>query len=195
MEQIIAYIASNIEIAPYLIFGLLLLAGFCIPVPEDGMLLTTGLLASLHPDQVIPLFLGVYGGAYFSDLIAYWLGRTFGPKLWKIKLVEKTISMDKIRLMHHYFEKYGVITLIFGRFVPFGFRNAMFISAGLGRMNFLKFALADLLACTISTLFFFNLYYRLGRPVIEYVKQSNYIIGIIAVIVILTIYIIKRRKK
>ncbi len=195
MEEIIAYITGHIELAPYLIFGLLLLAGFCIPIPEDGMLLTSGLLASLHPEYVIHLFIGVFAGAYISDLIAYWMGRILGPKLWKIKLVEKTVSMDKIRLMHHYFEKYGIVTLIFGRFVPFGFRNAMFISAGLSRMNFLKFSFADLIACTISTLFFFNLYYRLGRPVIEYVKQSNYIIGAIAVIVILATYIAKRRDK
>ncbi|MCK5883817.1 MAG: DedA family protein [Bacteriovoracaceae bacterium] len=195
MEEILGYIAGNIELAPYLIFGLLLLAGLCIPIPEDGMLLTSGILASLHPDNAIPLFIGVYAGAYFSDLIAYWMGRRFGPGLWKIKLVEKTISMDKIHLMHQYFEKYGVITLIFGRFVPFGFRNAMFISAGLSRMNFIKFAAADLLACTISTLFFFNLYYHLGRPVIEYVKQSNYIIGALVLIVILAIYISKRRSK
>ena len=38
MTDIIQYIQSNIEYAPILIFSLLLLAGFIIPIPEDGML-------------------------------------------------------------------------------------------------------------------------------------------------------------
>ena len=35
LNQLMTYIQSNADIAPFLIFGLLLLAGFNLPVSED----------------------------------------------------------------------------------------------------------------------------------------------------------------
>ena len=184
MEQILEMAQRNIHNAPYIIFGLLLLAGLNIPVSEDGMLFISGYLASHYPEQLTPLFIGVYLGAYFSDLICYWLGRLLGPKLFEIPFFAKMVSKEKIDKIHAYYEHYGIITLIIGRFIPFGVRNALFLTAGLGKMNFLKFALADLLACTISTSVFFTLYYHFGRSVIEYIKDANIIIFAIVAVAI-----------
>lgn len=195
MENILQFIQSNIVWAPYMILGLLLLAGLCLPVSEDAMLFISALLAANNPEYFYHFLICVFLGAYFSDLIAYWLGRILGPKIWNFKIVEKTVSKDKIKTMSGYFEKYGFITLIFGRFVPFGFRNAMFISAGLSKMNFSKFMLADLIACTISTAVYFPLYYFLGAPVIEYVKKGNFVIFGIFIAVVSVIYLVKRNKK
>jgi membrane protein DedA with SNARE-associated domain len=136
-------------------------------------------------------------GAYLSDLIAYWLGRILGPKLWNIKFFAKMVSRDKIDMIGNYYHKYGVLTLIFGRFIPFGVRNALFISAGLGKMNFIKFSLSDLLACVISTSVYFPLYYFYGESVIDYVKKGNIVIFSLALLVVGIILIKKylNRKK
>ncbi|RLA20489.1 MAG: DedA family protein, partial [Gammaproteobacteria bacterium] len=85
MEELIQIIQANIQYAHFIIFGALLLAGLNIPVSEDAMLFIAAILASSHPEYLIHLFLGVYLGAYFSDLICYGLGRKVGPKLFKIK--------------------------------------------------------------------------------------------------------------
>lgn len=195
MEAIIEYTTHHIAYAPYIIFGLLLLAGLCLPVSEDAMLFISGLLASQNPDYVIPLFLGVYAGAYLSDLIAYWLGRFLGKEFDRFTFIHRLVSREKIHLMHKYFERHGVLTLIIGRFVPFGFRNAMFLSAGISRMHFLKFAGADWVACTISTSVFFPLYYFLGEPVVEWVKKGNIVIFGLFAIVISAIYLRNRKNK
>ena len=50
MEDLILYAQQNADIAPWLIFGLLLLAGLNIPVSEDGMLFVSALLATQRPD-------------------------------------------------------------------------------------------------------------------------------------------------
>lgn len=195
MPELIAFIQSHIEYAPYLIFGLLLLAGFNIPVSEDGMLFIAALLASNNPDYWLPLYAGVYLGAYFSDLICYGLGRIIGPKLLKFKLFANIATQNRINKISRYYQRYGVTTLILGRFIPFGVRNGLFLTAGLGRMNLIKFALADLLACTISTASYFSLYYRYGETVVESVKNANIMIFSVAFVVVIYLYFRKKHKQ
>ena len=185
LNEAMAMINSNVAWAPWLIFGLLVLAGFNIPVSEDLMLFTSALLALKNPEYKYQLFLGVYAGAYISDLICYgFIGRYLGAKLFKIKFFASMVTPEKLESINGFFKKYGVMTLILGRFVPFGFRNALFLSAGLGKMNAWKFALSDLLACTISCVSFFWIYFTYGEVAIEYVKRSNYVIGAIAALII-----------
>ncbi|MCF7971829.1 MAG: DedA family protein [Methylococcaceae bacterium] len=193
MEELIQIIQANIQYAHFIIFGALLLAGLNIPVSEDAMLFIAAILASSHPEYLVQLFFGVYLGAYFSDLICYGLGRKFGPKLFKIKFFASMAPPERVTKISVYYQKYGVMTLILGRFIPFGVRNALFLTAGLGKMNFTKFALSDLLACTISSLSFFSLYYYYGETVIDYIKQGNIVIfGL--VIILLSIFWYKNKR-
>jgi membrane protein DedA with SNARE-associated domain len=195
MEDLIAIIQANIEFAHWIIFGVLLLAGFNIPVSEDGMIFISAILASSHPGTRLSFFLSVYAGAYFSDLICYWLGRLLGPKLFKIRIFANMASPKKIEKVSYYFERYGVLTLIIGRFIPFGVRNAMFLTAGLSKMDFMKFALADLLACTISVATYFYLYYQYGEAVIDSIKEANIIIFAIAILAVVGYFIYRRSQK
>lgn len=186
-------INSNVETAPYIIFGLLFLAGFNIPVSEDVMLFTSAFLAAKNPEYLPHLFIAVFLGAYISDLICYaFMGRYLGHKLFRIKFFANVVSPERLEKINYFFKKYGVLTLIFGRFIPFGVRNALFVSAGLGDMNAVKFALSDLLACTISVVTYFYIYFHFGEIAIEYVKKSNYVIGAAAVIFV--IFLIFKKK-
>ena len=195
MEDLIQFIQANIHNAHFIIFGLLLLAGFNIPVSEDAMLFISALLASKNSEYLPHLFIAVYMGAYLSDLICYSLGRILGPKLFEIRFFANMVPPERIEKIHSFYDKYGIVTLLVGRFIPFGVRNGLFLTAGLGKMNFLKFSLSDLLACTISTVFFFTLYYHYGNTVIEYVKEANVLVFSIAAIVLGIYFIRKRRRK
>lgn len=184
MEELIQVIQANVQYAHLIIFGALLLAGLNIPVSEDAMIFISAILASRFPEFLPRLFIGVYMGAYLSDLICYTLGRKLGPKLFEIKFFANMVPPERIQKIHNYYEQYGVVTLLVGRFIPFGVRNGLFLTAGLGKMDFVKFALADLLACTISTVVFFTLYYNFGNSVVEFVKDSNIFIFSIAAILL-----------
>ena len=183
MSELIAFIQSHVEYAPFIFFGLLLLAGFNIPISEDGMLFIAASLAAKNPEYLPQLFAGVYFGAYFSDLICYSLGRIFEPKLLNIKFFARTVRQDQIDKIHAYYQRYGVITLILGRFIPFSVRNGLFLTAGLGKMNLIRFATSNLLACTISTITFVTLYYRYGATVIKTVKEVK-IVGFVSTLAI-----------
>jgi len=187
MADALFHIQQNIEFAPYIIFGLLLLAGFNLPISEDFMLFTSGVLAAKNPEMRNMLFLGVFLGCYFSDLICFsFCGKFLGPKIFKIKLIAKFIDKKKLDKVSSFYEKYGIVTLIFGRFIPFGVRNALFISAGLAKMK------SDLLACSISSIFFFSLYYTFGESVIEIVKKGNLILFTIVALCTLG-YLVKKK--
>lgn len=177
MEAFLDFVQANVAFAPYAFLGLLLLAGLNLPISEDLMLLTSALLAIKNPDMKYELFAGVFLGAYLSDLLCYgFMGRFLGPKIFQIKFFSKMINQEKLDKINSFYSRFGVITLIAGRFIPFGVRNALFLTAGLGKMNALKFAISDLIACTISSVFFFWLYFTYGESVIDIVKKGNMIL-------------------
>ncbi|MDO9424580.1 MAG: DedA family protein [Methylobacter sp.] len=195
MEELIHFIQTNVPYAPYIIFGALLLAGLNIPVSEDAMLFVSAVLASIYPDYLVQLFIAVYLGAYLSDLVCYWLGRILGAKLFEIRFFANMVSAKRIEKIHLFYEKYGLITILVGRFIPFGVRNGLFLTAGLGRMNFLKFALADLTACTITTISYFSLYYHYGNNVIDYIKTGNKIAFAVAATLTAIIYYLFKKPR
>lgn len=192
------YITAHIDVAPWLIFGLLLLAGFNLPVSEDALLFLSAFLSLKHPDMLWPLFIGVFAGAYFSDLICYWVGRTLGPKLFQTTLFKRFVSLETMDKVKSFYARYGTYTLFFGRFIPFGVRNTLFLTAGLGKMPFTRFCLADGAACTLSVSLYFYLYYTFGALMTAWMAKSNVVIFSIAVLVVAVIVgkkYLKRRQQ
>lgn len=198
MDQLFNFILSQAQYAHFYIFGLFMLAGFNIPVSED-VLIIAGAIISVRfaPENAVLLFVACYMGAYLSDLICYWLGRSLGLKILSVKPFSKLVDKSKIETMAGFFTKYGIATLFFGRFIPFGVRNALFLSAGISKMNFIKFAIVDLLACTVTSAILFSL----GRVFAEnyevlfgYIAESKWIIALFAAAVITIIYIVKKKK-
>ncbi len=195
MEEITLYIQQNAAIAPYLIFGLLLLAGFNIPVSEDLMLFISAMLAAQSPDLLWPLFIAVFAGAYLSDLICYaFMGRYLGNKIFHIKFFQNMVTQEQIDKIHAFYEKYGILTLLIGRFIPFGVRNGLFLTAGLGKMNAVKFAVSDFIACIISSSVFFYLYFTFGEQMVELVKKGNIVLFGLFLIGI-TVFMLRKKKK
>lgn len=195
MEDIFSYIQSNVEMAPYIIPALMMLAGFNIPVPEDGMLFLAGILAAKHPEMTEQLFAGVFVGAYSADMICYGIARFLGPRLYKIKWFAKMVSKERMAKVNSFYERFGFVTLIVGRFIPFGVRNGLFMTAGFSGMNAVKFAVADFIAAMVTCSCYFWLYYTYGEAVIEVVKKANVVIFAVVGVVVTALIIRKRAQK
>ncbi len=194
MEFLLEYIQAHIAYAPYLIFGLLLFGGINLPISEDVMLLTSALLAAKHPDMLLPLFFGVFLGAYCSDLVCYFfLGRYLGNKVFQIPFFAKFVSKERIHKIGLFYQKYGPWALIAGRFIPFGVRNALFFTAGLAKMNAWTFVLSDLLACLISTSTYFYLYYTFGEQAVAAIQRGNRVLLFLLPALLLAWWLYSRR--
>ncbi len=174
MESIFTFICDNAAHAHYIFFGLLFLAGLNVPISEDLLLLTAGAIVSrCMPDQYLHLYAWMFFGCWISGWEAYWLGRYFGPKLYKFSWFNKAVNPERIARLHHYYEKFGVLTFIVGRFIPGGVRNALFITSGMGKMPFLTFIARDFVASLISTTVVFYIGYTFGE---HYEEISAYFI-------------------
>jgi len=187
---------SMAENLHFISFGLLLLAGINFPISEDLVfIISASIAATVIPENKYLIFMGCFLGAYISDIIAYLLGRYALPILFKINLFNRKSTRKKIVRIEFYFNKYGVKTLFFGRFIPFGVRNMLFLTAGMVKFNFLKFILTDLAALTITSSLLFFLGYKFGEN-IDVIKHhlNNYKIAVFVIFLIsLQIFIIKKR--
>lgn len=199
METLIDFILQHAVHAHWLVFFALILAGFNVPISEDLMIIISALLAATAvPENTAYLFIAVFLGCYLSDWIAYWVGRYLGPRLWKMKWFAKTIHTKRLEQTKNFYEKYGFWTLLIGRFIPFGVRNCLFITAGIGRMHFGKFLLSDGIACIISNTVLFSITYALGKNyqiLISYLKTFNIAIFSVFLVTIISVIWYKRKSK
>jgi membrane protein DedA with SNARE-associated domain len=188
MQWLVAMIEANAPYAHWIIFTALMLAGLNIPISEDLMLITAGVLAStVIPEHTALLFIFTFLGCYLSDWEAYWIGRLLGPSLWKIKWFASMMPQERYDKIVTFYDKHGFFVLLFGRFIPFGVRNGLFITAGMMKMNFLKFIISDGIACLISNATVFTIAYKLGQNkeiLMEWIGKANVVIFTVAIAIV-----------
>jgi membrane-associated protein len=110
---------------------------FVFFLPGGSLLFSAGLLASQGLFDVRWLILVVGLAAIFGDNVGYWFGAKVGNKIF---IKEDSLFFNKkyLQKTKEYYEKYGAMTIIIGRFVPI-VRTFAPILAGVGEMNYRKF--------------------------------------------------------
>lgn len=105
-------------------------------LPGDSLLFIAGALAAAGLLNIWILLATLIAAAVLGDTLNYWIGYTFEMKLieWKYSPVKQ----DHLDKTHQYFEKYGGLTIVIARFMPFIRTFAPFL-AGVGRMRYTWF--------------------------------------------------------
>ena len=192
MEVLVNFIIAHADQAHWIIFGLLMLAGLNVPISEDLMLIIGGMIAStMHPENTYRLFIWIFLGCYLSDWMAYGLGRFLGPRLLQWRNFKRFEEKGTLKMIQDYYHKYGFLTLLIGRFIPFGVRNCLFITAGMGEMAFTRFILADGIACFLSNAVMFSLAYSFGKhyqELLAMVSSANMMIFGTFVLILVAIF-------
>ncbi len=189
------FIIEHAQFAHWWIFSLLMLAGLNFPISEDLLIIISAVLAAtVVPENTWKLFTAIFLGAYLSDCMVFGIGRWLGPNLKKIRWFARVFREEKIAKIKAYYKKYGTLTLIIGRFIPFGIRNGLFVTAGIGKMRFLKFIIIDGIACLLSNSALFTLTYFCGKNFSYIVKSVNIILFVIFVIAVIGYILYKRHK-
>jgi membrane protein DedA with SNARE-associated domain len=199
MEHLTEIIANHAHNAHWYIFVAIILAGFNIPFSADLLILAAAILAAtIVPEHTWILFFSILFGCYFSAMCAYWLGRLIGTTLSKGKFFGKFLSPERLFKIKQFYEKYGLWTLVLGRFIPFGVRNCIFMSSGMSKLNFGKFILMDALACSLWCSICFYLFFTLGQnyeTVWHYLKTFNLLIFAAFSVTVIGIIWYKSRKR
>ncbi len=109
-----------------------ILIGFFLP--GDTLLFSAGLLAAAGYLNLPILIIVIALGAVLGDQFGYFLGRKYGPKIWKH---EESFWFKKKRVeeAEAFFKKYGKKTILLARFVPV-VRTFAPVLAGVGKMDY-----------------------------------------------------------
>ena len=132
------------------VFGVLLLCGFGLPIPEDISLLAGGVISGMGYTNVHMMVLVGFVGVMVGDSIIYQLGHFFGHKIFQKKLMARSMNPQWYDRILKSFHKNGKWVLFAARFMP-GLRTPIFLTAGITRfVRFRTFFLIDAIAALIS---------------------------------------------
>lgn len=188
MPDIFANLSQYISFFPLVALICLLLAGFNVPISEDLIIITGSLLCQENPSLLAPCLSAIYVGVILSDFISYWIGIRIRKGAVKNKRIARVFSPKILDRMHFYLDKYGIFTFIVCRFIPFGVRNALFVTSGIFGLRPRFFALYDITAALISVNTLFFLVYHFGEDIKRPVKIAGVflficLVSIVAVII------------
>lgn len=185
-ESIIKY--GGLSLLLFVVFaetGLFL--GFFLP--GDSLLFTAGLLAStkILNTNIFILILGVAIAAIIGNIVGYFFGKKVGISLYKKK---KSLLFRPKHLIaaKNFYEKYGGIALILGRFIPI-VRTFAPIIAGIIQVNYRDFLIYNISGAILWSGSVISAGYFLGKYVPGIENYLKYIV--IFLIIITSIPVIK----
>jgi membrane protein DedA with SNARE-associated domain len=182
--------AGSVVWACVITFALLVAAGIGFPIPEELPIIGAGIWVGHNNDLgpirwiILPVCIA---GVVISDGLLYGVGRYFGPKVLEWRAVKRLLPPQKRERIEGNFHQYGVLTLLFARFLP-AIRSPIFITAGIMRLSFAKFVIADGIYAIPGVSLLFFLAYWFGDQfrdlVVEKVQVIRPLLILLAIAVV-----------
>lgn len=108
-------------------------------LPGDSLLVTAGFVASQSPDllDLRSVLIVLSAAAIVGDTVGYSIGRKAGEALYS-RPDSRFFKREHLLKTRAFYERYGPITIVLARFVPFARTFAPAV-AGIAQMNYRKF--------------------------------------------------------
>lgn len=177
---------------------LVLLAGSLgVPVPEESPIVTAGVLSH---QGVMRWWLALptcMVGVMSGDIVLYWVGRRYGERVLEHRLVRRFLDAARLAQIEAAYRRRGALIVFLARNVM-GLRAAAFIAAGVVRLAFWKFLLADGIAIgygvplNFAIAYFFSAHLHAVMAEVHRVERWLMFAGLTAAAAI--IYVVLRRR-
>lgn len=181
------YLADIVTQYGPLTYAILFLIIFCETglvitpfLPGDSLLFAAGALAA-KPDIPLNVFFIsalLMIAAIAGDTLNYFIGHFFGRKLLAMNL--PFVKQEYIDQTNAFYEKHGGKTIILARFVPIVRTFAPFV-AGVGKMNYSRFILFNVVGGVVWVLLFVSAGYLFGN--IPFVQENFELVAVAIVLV------------
>lgn len=149
-------------------------------LPGDSLLFAAGVFSADGGGLSLAATLIVfYAAAILGNTSNYWIARLFGSRIIDSGKV-KALTPERMAKLDHFFEKYGGLTIVITRFMPFFRTFAPFI-AGTGHMNFAKFTFFNCLGGISWVSLFVLVGYFFGSVPFVQEHFEVIVLGIVAV--------------
>jgi membrane-associated protein len=116
-------------------------------LPGDSLLFVVGALAGAGLMNLPLVMVLLVAAAILGDQVNYSVGRYVGPKVWQWEQ-SRFFNKAAFEQAHAFYEKYGGITIILARFMPFIRTFAPFV-AGVSAMSRAKFTVYNVVGALI----------------------------------------------
>jgi membrane protein DedA with SNARE-associated domain len=179
------------------VFLLLLGAGLGLPVSEEVVLITGGVVAGKSDGSLLLMIATAYVGVMIGDFALFQLGRRLGPRAVNHRFLRMALTPRRIGWVTSHFHRFGLLTVFIARFT-IGFRAVTFLSAGISGVRTSRFLMADAAAALIYVPVSVWLGWRFGSVVLKDVENAFLwiILGLVAVVgTLLVVSILRRRRR
>ncbi len=152
MDQVLHWLGRYQYLA---MFGILVLCGLGLPVPEEVTLIGSGFVVQWHsdPDHVWASYmlatLACTVGILVGDSIIFFIGRRYGRQFFGNRIVRWMLPRRRQARVRREFSRHGKKTVFFARFVA-GIRIGVYAYAGQHGMRWPQFLFLDFLGCLVS---------------------------------------------
>lgn len=200
LERIVDALAGESLHRGYaVVFGVLVLCGFGLPLPEDIILVTGGLLAwraspleeatlgAMVRDHSLLSMIGFgMAGILAGDSIIFLAGRKLGHRVAEFGPLRRIITPQKLTDAEKLLRRRGNLVVVVARFLP-GLRAPTYFTVGHAKLPYWEFLLFDGAAAAVSAPLWVCLGFYFGSNIAEALRTagqfSNYILaGVLAVV-------------
>jgi membrane-associated protein len=157
-----------------------LLVGFFLP--GDSLLFTAGFLAAQGKMSIWVLLPLCYVCAVLGYGIGYGVGQRVGPAVFR-REDSIVFNPDHVRRAEEFFERHGGKAVLLARFVPIA-RTFVPVVAGMGRMNYRRFTLFNVIGAIPWAIGVTLLGYFLGSVI---PNVDRYLLPAVIIIILLSI--------
>lgn len=163
LERLVEMLGGHgLHVGYAFVFVVLLLCGFGLPMPEDVILVTGGVLAWLASDLeqvsvagmlrdrgLVTMVIVGLSGILAGDTIIFLAGRRFGHRVADIPPLRRIVTPAKLEAVERQIRRRGNLVVVVARFLP-GLRAPTFFTVGHARMPLWEFILFDGVAALLS---------------------------------------------
>ena len=162
---LIVFVETGVVVMPFL--------------PGDSLLFVVGALAGAGHISLPLACVVLLAAAILGDQTNYSIGRYFGPKVFHWEK-SRWFNRDAFDKAHAFYERYGGITIVLARFMPF-IRTFVPFVAGVAEMSRAKFTAYNVLGALIWVLGLATAGYLFGNLPWVQANLSKIICGLILV--------------
>ena len=140
------------------IFAVLLLGSLGVPIPEEMAIIAAAVLSH---EGIVRWWLALpvcLAGVLSGDIVLYWVGRYWGENVLNWPTVRLVLTPTRVQWLQAAYRRNAIKTIVTARLVM-GLRAAAFLTAGMARVPFWKFIVADTGAAALGVPFLFGLAY------------------------------------
>jgi membrane protein DedA with SNARE-associated domain len=199
LERLVDILSGqSLAVSGGLVFTLLLFCGFGLPMPEDVILVTGGVLAWLsspledvsfssmtHDRGFVAMVLVGLAGILAGDSVIYWLGRGLGAHVAEHRLLRRIVTPEKLERVETLLRRRGKIVVVVARYLP-GLRAPTYFTVGHSRLPYWKFLVFDGVAALVSAPLWVALGFWFGSDIElaarEAARAGHYVLLAIAVV-------------